>query len=409
VRWPDLETKYPDDGASTLSGLLTHGARVALGMPARPRDRKDALRRISGAILTGWAHRTDFAAKAGLALLGALEGEWDLVGDATGGALPTRVTIHKTYGFDLVKLARHLAAVAYAKLPATHAVAAITELRERFVDGDSALEPRSAVLATYLFARDIVRAEDPVSATRRFLEGEQLEIEATRGFAGPADGEDPRVKIFERFAAELSDDKAITTLLGKHAITLVEEWGRHVEKPRLAFDDLVIRAYVARIPLPDRWERLVDPVVHAWLGGETPAIERRFADLALLRTARHVVADWEDALPSLIAGTKVVFVDMVETKKLPRFKPGQFFKDDARKLIRYLASAIAAGATEADVLPAWFDFLSRRSPATTPRLTGETAELRWKHLLTIEAAIARIAGRPRGEVGRALQQHVSGA
>lgn len=409
MRWPDIETRYPDDGASTLAGLLTHGARTALGLPARPRDRKDALRRIATAVLTGWAHRNDFAARGGVALLAALEGEWDLVGDATGGALPTRVTIHKTYGFDMVKLARHLAAVAYAKLPATHAVAAITELRERFVTGDSALEPRSAVLATYLFTRDIVRSEDPVSATRRFLEGETLEVEATRGFVGPADGEDPRVKIFERFAGELSDDTAITTLLGKHAMTLVEDWGRHVEKPRLAFDDLVIRAYVARVPLPDRWERFVDPVVHAWLGGDSPVIERRFADLALLRTARHVVAEWEDALPSLIAGTKVVFLDLVETKKLARFRPGQFFKDDARKLLRYLASAIAAGAAEADVLPAWFDFLSRRSPATTPRLTGETAELRWKHLLTIEAAIARIAGRPRGEVGRALQQHVSGA
>lgn len=408
MRWPDIETKFPDDGASTLPGLLTHGARVALGLPARPRDRKDALRRISNNVLTGWAHHHDFAAKGGLALLAALEGQWDLVGDATGGALPTRVTINKTYGFDTVKLARHLAAVAYARLPATHAVAAITAVRESFVQGGG-LDPRAVVLATFLFARDIVRVEDPVSATRRFLEGEELETTAARGFAAPADGEDPRVKIFERFADELADDGAITTLLGKHALTLVEEWGRHLEKPRMAFDDLVIRAHVARVPLPDGWERLVDPIVLAWLGGDAPAIERRFADLALLRTARHVVSDWEDALPGLVTGTKVVFVDMVETKKLPKFKPGQFFKDDARKLIRYLASAIAAGAAEADVLPAWFDFLSRRSPATTPRLTGETAELRWKHLLMIEAAVARIAGRPRGEVGRALQQHVSGA
>ncbi len=409
MRWPDIETKFPDDGASTLTGLLTHGARVALGLPARPRDRKAALRRISTTVLTGWAHHHDFAAKGGLALLAALEGEWDLVGDATGGALPTRVTIHKSYGFDVVKLARHLAAVAYAKLPATHAVAAITAVRESFVDGGQGLDPRAVVLATYLFTRDIVRAEDPVAATRRFLEGEELEIESTRGFAAPADGEDPRVKIFERFAAELSDDTAITTLLDKHLAGQPEAWGRHLEKPRMALDDLVIRAYVARIPVADGWEQLVDPAVLAWLGGDAPAVERRFADLALLRTARHVVADWEDALPGLVTGTKVVFVDMVETRKLPKFKPGQFFKDDARKLIRYLASAIAATAAEADVLPAWFDFLSRRSPATTPRLTGETAELRWKHLLMLEAAIARIAGRRAGDVGRALQQHVSGA
>ncbi len=409
MRWPDIETKFPDDGACTLTGLLTHGARVALGMPARPRDSKDALRRISNTILTGWAHHQDFAAKGGLALLAALEGQWDLVGDATGGALPTRVTINKTYGFDTVKLARHLAAVAYARLPATHAVAAISAVRESFMHGGQGLDPRAVVIAVFLFARDIVRVEDPVSATRRFLEGEELETSATRGFAAPADGEDPRVKIFERFAAELSDDKTITMLLDKHLAGYPEAWARHLEKARMAVDDLVIRAHVARIPITNKWEHLVDPIVLAWLGGDAPAIERRFADLALLRTARHVVSDWEDALPGLVTGTKVVFVDMVETKKLPKFKPGQFFKDDARKLIRYLASAIAAGAAEAEVLPAWLDFLSRRSPATTPRLTGETAELRWKHLLVIEAAIARIAGRHRGEVGRALQQHVSGA
>lgn len=406
MRWADIETLYPDNGASTLSGLLTHAAREALGMPALPRDRRDALRRISDAILTGWAHRTDHAAKAGIALLAALEGQWDLVGDATGGALPTRVTINKTYGFDMIKLARHLAAVAYARLPATHAVAAMTELRDGFADGGP--DARATVIATHLFARDIVRAEDPVIATRRWLEGEDLEIESTRGFAAPADGEDPRVKIFERFADELSDE-ALPALLARHRLALVDAWGRDTEKERVAFDDLIIRAYVARVPLPEGWEPLVDPIVLAWLGGESPVIERRLADLALLRGAHHVVSDWEEALTGLITGVKAAFVEMVDTKKLPKFKPGQFFKDDARKLIRYLASGLASMATEADVLPAWFDFLSRRSPATTPRLTGETARLRWKHLLMIEAAIARIAGRPRGEVGRALQQRVSGA
>ncbi len=410
MRWPDIETRYPDDGASTLAGLLTHGAREALGLPARPRDRKTALRLIADRILEGWDHRHDFASKGALALLAALEGEWDLVGDCTGGALPTRVTINKTHGFDVPRLARHLAAIARAKLPATHALAAMTALRERFSLGGQGMDPRAAVLATQLFVRDIVRAEDPVSATRRWLEGEDIEIEVVRGIAAPADGEDPRVKIFERFAPELSDEEAITALLGKHAAGRPEGWGRHLEKDRIAVDDLVIRAFVARLPLPEDWARLVDPAVAAWLGVESEGTARRFTDLMTLRPARWIVArDWEDALFSLVVGAVETFVELVDARKLPKFKPGQFFKDDARKLLRYLASAIASNATEADVLPAWHDFLSRRSPSTTPRLTGEDKVLRWKHLLVIEAGIARLADRPRGEVGRALQRNVSGA
>lgn len=414
MRWTDISSQFPDVGGSTLAGLLTHGARTALGFSAEARDRKDALRRISDRIIHGREHRDDRQGKGALALLAALEGEWDLVGDATGGALPTRVVIDKVYGDDPVRLARHLAAVVRSKLPATHARAAIGEVRDRFVAGETALDPRLAVLASQLFVRDIVRAEDPIAVTQRWLEGDAIEIETVRPFQAPADGEDPRVKIFERYAPELSEDDAILELLGKHAAGKPEQWGRHLEKERIAFDDLVIRASVARLPLPGGWERLVDPIVLAWLGGEAQtigraAIERRFADLAVLRSARYIVGDWEDALFALINGSVEVLVELVDTKKLPKFKPGQFFKDDAKKLVRYLGSAIASRGREEDILPAWFDFLSRRSPATTPRLTGEDTALRWKHLLALEAAIARISGRPRGEVGRALQHHVSGA
>ncbi len=409
MRWTDIASRFPDQGGSTLGGLISYGARTALGFSAEPRDRKDALRRISDRIIHGWEHRDDRQGKGGLALLAALEGEWDLVGDATGGTLPTRVVIAKAYGDDPVRLARHLAAVARSKLPATHALAAIGDVRDRFVAGDTALDPRLAVLASQLFVRDIVRAEDPIAVTQRWLEGEAIEIELVRPFQAPADGEDPRVKIFERFAPELSEEEAMVSLLGKHAAGRPEEWGRHLEKERMVFDDLVVRAYVARLPLPAGWERLVDPIVLAWLGGEADTIVRRFADLAVLRPAHYIVGDWEDALFALVGGSVEVLVELVDTKKLPKFRPGQFFKDDAKKLVRYLASAIASRAREEEVLPAWFDFLSRRSPATTPRLTGEATVLRWKHLLALEAAIGRIAQRPRSEVGRALQQHVSGA
>ena len=409
MRWSDIATLYPDAGGATLTGLMTHGARSALGMTAEPRDRKDALRRIAERILTGWNHRDDRASKGALAVLAALEGDWDLVGDATGGALPTRVMIEKTYGEDPIRLVRHLAGVVRSRLPATHALAAITDVRDRFAASDGGLEPRVAVMASQLFVRDIVRAEEPIATTQRWLEGEAIEIEVVRAFQAPADGEDPRVKIFERFAPELSDEAAIARLLQPRIADGSETWARDLEKERMALDDLIICASVARIEPPAGWERLVDPAVLAWLGGESPAIERRFHDLAILRPAGYVVGAWEDALFSLVVGTHDAFLELVGNTKLPKFKPAQFFKDDARKLVRYLASAIAWRGTEADVLPAWFDFLSRRSPVTTPRLTGEAAVLRWKHLLILEAAIARIAGRPRGEVGRALQQHVSGA
>ncbi|MBA2539005.1 MAG: hypothetical protein H0V17_05170 [Deltaproteobacteria bacterium] len=316
------------------------------------------------------------------------------------------MTTTKTYGHDVIKLARHLAAVVHGKLPATHAVSAITHARDMFRNSvNPAADSRSIVLATQLFVRDILRAEDPTATTRAWLDGEQVEIEVTHHVKAPADGEDPRVKIFERYMPELSDD----ALLARHMQSGLEPWARDLEQERLRFDDLLIRAFVARLPLPDGWVPLADPAVAAWLGVETSATEPRFRDLGVLRSADRITDEWSDSLYALVGGTQARFRELAEGGKLPKFKPGQFFKDDARKLIRYVASAIGNGAPSAAVLPAWHDFLSRCSPASTPRLTGERVALSWKHLLVIQSAIARLDGVARGEVGRALQHAVSGA
>src|SRR5262249_46968824 len=153
--------------------------------------------------------------------------------------------------------------------------------------------------------------------------------------------------------------------------TLVEddEWARHVERQRISLDDLVIQAFVARVPLLEGWERVVDPAVATWLGFDVPGTDARFRDLALLsyggRMSHH--RGWEDTARTLAVG-KFDSVLSSTGKSAADFKPGKFFKDDGRKLARYLACAMKYGGTVEDVEPAWFDFLSRRSPATTPRI-----------------------------------------
>jgi hypothetical protein len=66
----------------------------------------------------------------------------------------------------------------------------------------------------------------------------------------------------------------------------------------------------------------------------------------------------------------------------------------------------AIGLPAEAIESAWFDFLARRSPATTPLLEG--GELRWKHLLAIQSAITRRLGKAdRGEVGPALRRAIT--
>jgi hypothetical protein len=188
------------------------------------------------------------------------------------------------------------------------------------------------------------------------------------------------------------------------------EWSRDLARERAGLDDLAIRAFVARRPLFPRWELAIDPGIAGWLGAEsTRAIEQRFLDQRLLHHGGMLshVRGFEDIAMALAVGNHEAVIRSTG-RDMTAFKPGRFFKDDGRKLLRYIATAIAQGGTVADVEPAWVDFLARRSPATTPRI--EAGPLRWAHLLSIQAAITHVLGKgPRGEAGAALRRAIAAA
>jgi hypothetical protein len=421
VKTAELDALFPDrvwtyargeHAASTLiPATVTHLARAALGLPTEDVPRDAMLAAISETLRTNrWGEFVSPNWLGFMALCSAYLGDWDLVARCTGGKMLGTTVKTKTFNLDARGLARHLAAAARSKLPAIKVAAAMNAMRDQFMQGTLVPDARVAPIAAGLFVRDLViPSDDVVAVTRRWLDGEELELEPqTATVRAVADGEDPRVVIFERYAAELGDDFGIDREVG--AVPAMDEWSRDVARERADLDDLAIRAFVARRPLFSRWELTIDPGIAGWLGAEpTRAIEQRFLDQKLLHYGGQLahVRGFEDIAMALAVGNHEAVIRSTG-RDMTAFKPHRFFKDDGRKLLRYLATAIAQGGTVADVEPAWLDFLARRSPATTPRI--EAGPLRWKQLLSIQAAITHVLGKgPRGEAGAALRRAIAAA
>jgi hypothetical protein len=421
MKWQDIDTRFPDQVWPTgdddrVQAAATHLARAALGLPTRSIDREAIVAAVRQAdrwaayIIAGgrggrFPNKVDENPVRGLlGLIAAQLGAWDEVALVTGdSALGTRLSAKKTFGADTRAFARQLATAVRSKLPPQGVITAMTEQRERFIADEA--DPRAVVIAASLFAREMCAAIDPIEATRRWLDSGEIEVPVARTVTAVADGEDHRVKIFERYAPELEDDE-IDRMIGN--VQLVEEWGRWHHRERLPIDSLAIRAFVARRPLFENWAALVDPVVAVWLGADpTRAYEQRIKDGGLTSTSLDDDRHWDRPAKELAQGKPDDAMRFVKGT-LPAFKPGQFFKDDGRKLLRYLANAMKSGASEADVEPAWFDFLARRSPKTTPLV--ETSALDWKNLLSVQAAItAQIGKRSPNQVGGALRKAITGS
>jgi hypothetical protein len=394
VRWTDIDARFPDPAPmrgvpgrfstelrTAVAAIATHATRRALDLPTAPIARESILGVIASATEDRYLLRESWAGV--LALIAALEKDWDAVAACTGRrALGARVIVDKTFGGDITSLARHLATAARAQLPARQVLAAMHDLRAQLATGTFD-DPRGAVLAARLFVTDIVAAPEPVSATRAWLAGEDIEIVDSRPVRAVADGEDPRVKIFERYAGELGDDAAIDRELVRLAPADGEPWARYHHAEREPFEDAAIRAWMARRPMLADWEAFVDPTIACFLDVESRAsisVAQRFLDLAPRR--------------------------FVSSGPPPPFKPGKFFKDDLRKLTQYLDTAVLVGASAGDVEPAWLDFLARRSPATT---TVGGQPLRWKSLLWLQSTITHQLGKlPREQTGAALRRIVTG-
>jgi hypothetical protein len=215
-----------------------------------------------------------------------------------------------------------------------------------------------------------------------------------------AGGGDVRATIFERYLPELSDARALAA-----AEQLLRTDARSA-----AIDSAAVYRFVAREPLPDGWIDRVDPLV-AELLGATVDRERRAASLADLKMRARLfraVSNIPLAVPAnlahaLIAQDGSAILMITGRGALAAFRPGQIFGDDFRQLGRYLWSARHARAAPAEVEPAWFDFLARRSPRTS------RVELTWRDLLLYQRLITHeLGGAALPEVGLALRAAITG-
>lgn len=450
ARFPDQPytrrlMQSPVETIGNVHEVLTILARRAIGLPASSLEARQVqwlLGDVKGRPSMYWQRdpakrMSDIAAQEQealgvFALLAAVAEDWDLVVQFTGGRpLGARVQAKRDHDGNLQGLARHIATATRARLPAASLLPAMTRLRERFRDGTVKPDARVAVIATGLFVR-LAGEPDPPAACRRWLAGESLEL--TAGDARPriADGDDPRVAIFERYAPELTDDSRIDGELARvmspeyqaRFLASVEETERvhgpdtarpmreHMMRAVIAArDEALIPAHLARRPLPDGWSARVDPLVAWWLGGEIEPAQAQAAREALAARYRafslQIIPKLTRAVDALVLGDTEQVRRLFPVPSRKPFVPGAFFKDDPEKLLAYLGAAITAGARRADVEPAWLDFLARRSPASSREMRH--GELKWRHLLGLAAAIGSLGGGdPRG-CGRDLQRTLTGA
>ena len=404
VKWQDLDAQFPASFVGDIDGAASHVARLALGLPVRGVTRDGVLHTVRQA--DNWSLKLNYdedAWRGMLALIAGYYGDWDLVGQVTGGdALGTRVLPKKTFGTNTRAFARHLATACARKLPAEQLAVAMAEQHQRFVDGASSPDGRAAAIAAHIYIRELAIVSDVSAATRSWLDGTFVLEAAASAANAVADGEDARIKIFERYAPELEDGPIDEAVAAVTAMRLDEEWCNSHHRERIPLDDLAIQAFVARRELWPEWEATIDPAVAAYLGSPTRYTTVRFGDIArVFSVALKRGTYWDELAWALATGASI------ERAKTMAWKPGRFFKDDARKLFTYLATAIQENASEADVAPAWLDFLARRSPKTTPIV--EEGELHWKSLIAIQAVIThRIGKREPNQVGGELRRAITG-
>lgn len=443
MKWEAVDATYPWQALPTrvsswshewvelrrcVDALLTHFARASVGYHAGELDRDAAKNAVTWARAqafmvfgfgAGGTKQESEYGKGVCALLAAALGDAELVVSCTGGkALPSKVSPAKTFagadGDDLRKLARHLATAARAKLPPSHVVATLRPLRDGFVDG-TLRDPRLALVAIYTLLTHVATlpAAELASTCRDWLEGKPLDFVEGTAVVGVADGQDPRATIFEQFSASLANPVEATIYRDD---LLLSPADHTTSDPSLFSPKLASHAatylYLARHPLPAGWALRVDPHVARWLGGEVDddAIEaRRRQQLSdhqtnqAPRTLRHNLRTKQALVPAISAlhlGDPDALAAYTGGGKLAPFKPWKHFKDDWRKLLRYLGAAVATRqAAPSDVEPAWFDFLSRK----------RTEWWSWTHLLAIQAVITvQLGHRDPTTVGRALQVVLTG-
>ena len=440
MMWEDIDRTYPAIEVPVVladswqfqwlvyvDALLTYFARAGAGLDVGSMDRdaaREALR---------WAHARNRKPRARegddeeyeygrgvCALLAAALADTELVATCTGKRLGSKVQPAKQFGtaqhgVELRGLARHLATAAHAKLPARQVTTALVPLRDGFVAG-TLRDPRVALVAAYVQLKHVAMlpADELREACRAWIEGRSLASFERSPSYGIADGHDPRVMIFEQFAESLANPAQHWMYARDLEATTpaVETSDRSVFHPK-ATSNAAVYLYLARQSLAPGWSSRVDPYVARWLGADVSDASIQHRRLELLaehreskrpRMLRFNVRVFKNTLVPAIAALHFEDLDALVAYtgggKLTPFKPGMSFRDDWRKLLRYLGGAVVSKhATPSDVEPAWLDFLSRQ----------RTEWWFWSHLLAVQAVITvQIGHRDPVTVGRELQLVLTG-
>lgn len=383
---------------ATCDTIVTRIARDGLGLATR-RDLRPAL---ALTYLRNAADVTRSKQLRGLfALALAAVGQWDHLLAVAGGTFPTKLRASQTFGAtNLDGLAKALAAAARAGMPPAQVQGAIMRIRDLAERGE--LEPRIAILAGRCFFEQVALASDTPTALKRWLETGEVAFESTGRGAAVADGEDVRVKIFERYSAELSDDELEFARAGLGNIR-----GRGSDLAA----GFALMLFVSGAKLPASWNKAVDADLARWLGATANpkphlatlrALTERYRQRpAEARSKQNLDGLFDAAIYALRLADDPVLATVGRGSAEP-FVPGRFFHDDPFALVRYLRAAEKARAKPEDVMPAWLDFLSRRSPRKNQVFIGGI--LRWSHLAVVQHVITeRLGGGKPAAVGPALR------
>jgi hypothetical protein len=424
-RWEHAHT----DQRAYVEYLLTAFARRALGARTEPVDQTVARAAVEAAYRdafmtfgygAGGSPRDGEYWKGVCTLLAAALSDPALVETCCGGKrLGAKVQRSKVYSkggdHDLRGLGRHLATAARARLPARDVEAAMIALRDTFLT-DGGVDLRVPLVAGYVWFAHVAAVHEVEQAVRSWLHGERLGVAVVDASQTVADGDDPRVRVFEQFAERLETARQVALLefeTSSDAQVRAEE--ARMFRPAYA-THCAIGVFLARQTLPEGWVRRVDPLVAEWLGADVARAEITQRQAEERKKQRAVSGRREVAWSvrrglAIYPAIRALYLEDAESLaaftgggELEAFRPGKLFKDDWRKLLRYVGAASAASArtkvARTDVEPAWFDFLSRK--ATEPLME-------WSELLAIQAVITvKVGGDDARSVGRDLRQLLTG-
>jgi hypothetical protein len=404
MKWDEAATRLAErsryDGLShadvTIDNVLVYLARTVLGEPAHPFTEIE-VDEILGA-------RTPTSISKGMRALAAMcFRRVSLAEQILDKPLGHLASPNRNNSAHAAALAHQLATAVATRAPSACVAASMAGLRDAFIAGGSAYDPRPALVAAHLYLHQIAPADDVPAACRAWIETGVLPQHQSQST------DDLRIKVFEAHQQELAD----AGLLSRLATNLAA--AANFDPPTDSFTASAVKLFVAGWTLPDGWERAVEPDARAWLGGaSTPAeceqtrdkIASRVRSSALSRRlAPHHKRD--SLIEALWLGRRPEVLALSGRKELAAFKPGKIFGADARALVRYFAAAVEAGGRPADVADAWHAFLAGWPPFTVDY--GHDY-IGWRHVAMLQSVITeRLGGGQPADVGAQLRATITGS